>query len=116
MLLGRLALSMTALVSLSAAAAVHIVEEIAAKVNGDIITRGELEQQRKDIEQQLRGEGLTGTKLTDAVKEYSSNALRDQIDQLLLVHKAKDLNISVDAEITRQLADIQVQARDKDGT
>ena len=32
------------------AADIRVVEEIVAKVNGDIITRGELEQQRKEIE------------------------------------------------------------------
>ena len=58
---------------------------------------------------------MTGTKLQDAVKQVAANALRDQIDQLLLVQKGKDLNINVDSDVTRQLADIQVQARDKDG-
>ncbi len=93
------------------AADVKVVEEIAAKVNGDIITRGELEQSRKDIEQGLRAEGLTGTRLTEAVREYSANALRDQIDQLLLVQKGKDLNIKVDADVNRRLAELQLQSK-----
>src|SRR5215467_5192721 len=93
---------------LAVAADVRVVEEIAAKVNGDIITRGELEQQRREIEQQMRSEGTAGAKLADSVKQYSANALRDQIDQLLLVQRAKDLNISVDADVTRELADMQV--------
>lgn len=115
MLFSRYAVLMAAALPLAFAADVKVVEEIAAKVNGEIITRGELEQTRKEIEQGLRQEGMTGAKLQDAVKQYTANALRDQIDQLLLVQKGKDLNINVDSEITRQLADIQVQARDKDG-
>jgi parvulin-like peptidyl-prolyl isomerase len=115
MFVSRFVVLMAAALPLAFAADVKVVEEIAAKVNGEIITRGELEQTRKEIEQGLRGEGLTGAKLQDAVKQYSANALRDQIDQLLLVQKAKDLSIKVDSEITRQLADLQVQARDKDG-
>jgi len=59
----------------------------------------------------LRAEGLTGAKLQDAVREYSANALRDQIDQLLLVQKAKDLTINVDPEITRELAQQQVRSK-----
>jgi parvulin-like peptidyl-prolyl isomerase len=102
---------MAAAVPLAVAADVRIVEEIAAKVNGDIITRGELDSQRRDLERSLRGEGMNGQKLADALKEYSSNSLRDQIDQLLLVQKAKDLNINVDPEVTRELADIQVRAK-----
>jgi peptidyl-prolyl cis-trans isomerase SurA len=100
---------------MAVAADVRVVEEIAAKVNGDIITRGELEQVRKEAEQRRKAEGLTGNRLQDALKQDTSSALQDQIDQLLLVQKAKDLNINVDGEITRQLADIQVQAKDKDG-
>src|ERR1043166_7183327 len=86
------------------AADVRVVEEIAAKVNGDIITRGELEQRRKDIEQQLRGEGLTGQRLSQAITEYSANALMEKIDELLLVQKGKDLNIKIEPEINRRLA------------
>src|SRR5690348_18031039 len=99
---GKHLILMAAALPLAVAADVRVVEEIAAKVNGDIITRGELDQSRKEIEQQLKGEGLSGAKLQDAVKQYSSNALRDQIDQLLLVQRGKDLNVSVDSEITRQ--------------
>ncbi|MGD0365143.1 MAG: peptidylprolyl isomerase [Bryobacteraceae bacterium] len=99
--------------SLSAAAAadVHIVEEIVAKVNNDIITRGELAHTRQEIEAELRQQGLTGAKLQEALHVKASDALRDEIDQLLLVQKAKDLNINVDSEITRRLAAMQVQSK-----
>src|SRR5215475_12290570 len=90
---------------------VKVVEEIAAKVNGDIITRGELEKKRVEIEGEARRQGLTGQRLAETVKEYAANALRDEIDQLLLVQKAKDLNINVDNEITRRLAEIQLQQK-----
>jgi parvulin-like peptidyl-prolyl isomerase len=99
---------------MAVAADVKVVEEIAAKVNGDIITRGELDQQRRDLERGLRSEGLNGARLQDAIKENAANSLRDQIDQLLLVQKAKDLNINVDPEVTRELADIQVRAKISD--
>lgn len=105
---------MAAALPLAVAADVRVIEEIAAKVNGDIITRGEMEQQRRDLERSLRAEGMAAAKLQDALKEYTANALRDQIDQLLLVQKAKDLNISVDPDVTRELADIQVRAKISD--
>lgn len=110
----RFLLLIAATLPLAVAADVRVVEEIAAKVNGDIITRGELDQQRKEIEQQLRSEGVTGAKLADTVKEAQANALRDQIDQLLLVQRAKDLSISVDADVTRELADMQVRSKISD--
>src|SRR5450631_3337475 len=90
---------------------VKVVEEIAAKVNGDIITRGELARKRLDIEAEAKRQGLSGARLQQAVEEFSANALRDEIDTLLLVQKGKDLNISVDSEVTRRLAEIQVQLK-----
>ncbi|HXA48957.1 MAG TPA: peptidylprolyl isomerase [Candidatus Acidoferrum sp.] len=90
---------------------VKVVEEIAAKVNGDIITRGELERKKVEIEAEARRQGLNGQRLQETVTEYTANALRDQIDQLLLVQKAKDLNINVDNEVTRYLAQIQLQQK-----
>ncbi len=93
------------------AADVHIVEEIVCKVNGEIVTRGELERQRSNLEAGLRQEGLTGAKLQEAFQLREKDLLKDQIDQLLLVEKAKDLNISVDADINKRVAEIQTTSK-----
>ena len=107
----RLILLLAASISGAAAADVHIVEEIVAKVNNDVITRGELVRARTEIEAELRQQGLAGLKLQQAVTEKTADALREQIDQLLLVQKAKDLNINVDSEINKRLAAMQVQSK-----
>jgi peptidyl-prolyl cis-trans isomerase SurA len=91
----------------SLAADVSVVEEIICKVNGDIVTRNEIEKGRKQLESDLRQQGLNGVRLQDAAKEASKNILRERIDQLLLVQRAKELNIKVDADVTKELADIQ---------
>src|SRR5690348_7195720 len=99
-------------VSLAAAADVRVVEEIAVKVNGDIITRGELEEQKRETEMALRQEQkLTGAQLAAAIQEQSGNLLRDKIDELLLVQRAKDLNINVEAEVNRRIAQMQVESK-----
>src|SRR5260370_258423 len=90
---------------------VKVVEEIAAKVNGDIITRGELERKRAEIEAEARRQGLKGDRLKQTVDEYAANTLREEIDQLLLVQKAKDLNINVDNDVTRRIAEMQLQQK-----
>jgi parvulin-like peptidyl-prolyl isomerase len=92
-------------------AEVHVVEEIVAKVNGDIITRGEIERSREALQAELRQQGVTGPKLQELLREREKDALRDQIDQLLLVQRAKDINVSVDTEVTRRLAEIQIQSK-----
>ena len=89
---------------------VRVIEEIVAKVNNDIITRGELEKVRQQIEAEIRVQKrLDGAALEKEVRQAQADALRDQIDQLLLVEKGKELNINVDADLNRQLADIQVK-------
>jgi peptidyl-prolyl cis-trans isomerase SurA len=98
----------------AAADNIKVVEEIAAKVNGDIITRGELAKKRSDIEAEAKRQGLTGARLQEAVADVTANALREEIDTLLLVQRGKDLNISVDPEVTRRLAEIQVQQKISD--
>src|ERR1035441_1611116 len=98
----------------SAADNVKVVEEIAAKVNGDIITRGELARKRLEAEAEAKRQGLSGPRLQQAVDDWAANALREEIDTLLLVQKGKDLNISVDSEVTRRLAEIQVQQKISD--
>src|SRR5271157_1498144 len=108
----RFVVLMAAGVSLAAAADIRVVEEIAVKVNGDIITRGELEEQRRELEMYLRQEQkLSGAQLAGAVEEQSKDLLRDKIDELLLVQKAKDLNISVDSEVNRRIAQMQVESK-----
>jgi peptidyl-prolyl cis-trans isomerase SurA len=89
------------------AADLALVEEIVAKCNGDIITRGDLDHSRKQLIEALRHEGLTGPPMEQALQEQEKNLLRDRIDQLLLVQKGKDLNINVDSEVAKRLAQIQ---------
>jgi peptidyl-prolyl cis-trans isomerase SurA len=107
----KFAVLATAAISVAGAADVHIVEEIVAKVNGDIITRGELERNRQSVEQDLRQHGVTGARLQEEIKLAEQNELRNQIDQLLLVQRAKDLNLKVDGDVTRRLADYQVDSK-----
>lgn len=97
--------SLTATVSLAADPV--LVEQIVAKVNGDIITRSELERERRTAEAQLQSRGATPQQIQEEIKVREPNILRDRIDSLLLVQRAKDLNINVDAEVTKWLGKIQ---------
>jgi peptidyl-prolyl cis-trans isomerase SurA len=89
------------------AADLTVVEEIIAKCNGDIITRGDLERSRKELANAVRQQPANGPSLQQALADHEKNFLRDRIDQLLLVQKAKDLNISVDSEVSKRIAQIQ---------
>jgi peptidyl-prolyl cis-trans isomerase SurA len=100
-----------ATIPVASAADVRIVEEIVAKVNGDIITRGEIQHNRQLLEQDLRSKGVTGARLQEELKQADKDALKDQIDQLLLVQRGKDLNLKIEVDVTKRLADIQSQSK-----
>jgi parvulin-like peptidyl-prolyl isomerase len=91
------------------AADVQIVDQVVARVNGDIISQDELARISREKLGQLRAEGETGPKLERDYGEQEKNVLRDRIDELLLVQKAKDLNINVDSEVTRYVTGLQRQ-------
>jgi peptidyl-prolyl cis-trans isomerase SurA len=94
-----------------AAADTAVVEEIVAKCNGDIITRGDLDRSRRELIETLRQNGIVGDELEKQLAEREKNLLRDRIDQLILAQKAKDLNINVDSEISKQLSAIQSDSK-----
>jgi parvulin-like peptidyl-prolyl isomerase len=97
--------------SLPLFAAVEVVDEIVCKANGDIITRSDLERAQKELENDIRSNGgLTGARLQEEVKKRMPDLLRNRIDSLLLVAKAKEMDLKVDTEVTKQLADIQLRS------
>jgi peptidyl-prolyl cis-trans isomerase SurA len=87
------------------------VEEIVAKCNGDIVTRGDLERARRELIESMRAAGVSGAELEQQLAEQQKNLLRNRIDQLILTQKAKDLNINVDNEVSKQLAAYQTEAK-----
>jgi len=93
------------------AADTNVVEEIVAKCNGDIITRGDLDRSRRELIETLRANGLVGEELEKQLAEREKNLLRDRIDQLILAQKAKDLNINVDSDVSKQMSAIQSDSK-----
>jgi parvulin-like peptidyl-prolyl isomerase len=85
-----------------------IVDEIVAKVNGDIVTRTELQKTSEEAIAALhQQQNLNGEKLQEAYQEREKDFLRNRIDQLLLIQRGKELDINVDSEVSKYLADLQ---------
>jgi peptidyl-prolyl cis-trans isomerase SurA len=86
---------------LSALAAAQVVEEIIARVNNQIITRSEFARSKDQLRDEVRQQDPT-----NADKDYSDrekDVLRDLIDQQLLIDKGKDLGITGDTELIKEL-------------
>jgi parvulin-like peptidyl-prolyl isomerase len=93
----------------AAAGEVAVVEEIIAKVNGDVVTRGDLERARRALAEELERRNLKGAELEKALQEREKDLLRDKIDTLLLIQKGNQLNINVDQDVSKYLAEIMLQ-------
>lgn len=90
-----------------ALAQVTILEEIVVKVNDGIILRSEyertLEQNQREI---LADDALPEAERQELLQAREKDALRDMIDQRLLVQKGEELGIAVDAQVLRQRDEI----------
>jgi parvulin-like peptidyl-prolyl isomerase len=86
------------------AADATIVEEIVCRVNGDIITRKDLEKDRAALPDAGREQGRSGSELQKWLAEETPNILRNRIDDLLMTQKGKELDIKVDADVNKEIA------------
>ncbi len=93
------------------AADVSVVEQIVAKVNNEIVTLGELDRSRKQIEAELKRQQVPQNRFQQMLKQAEDDLLRDRIDQILLVQKAKDLSITVDQDVSKYMAQLQVDSK-----
>jgi len=99
-----------ALVGLPRLRAAHIVDRIVARVNNEIVTQRQYDQQLGDLRNQLARD-YSGIELDTRFREQSKNVLRDMIDQDLLVEKAQDDDINVDTDVIKKLDEIRQSAK-----
>ena len=94
-----------------------VVEEIIARVNNEIITRTEydksLAQTDEETRQDCQGK-CSPEQLQSELEKRKKSALRDLIDQSLLAQRGKDLGISVETDVIKQLDQIRIQNKLKD--
>ena len=87
-----------------------VVEEIVAKVNNEIVTRSELEKLRRQLEAEIVRQQVTPERAKKLLDDADTGLLRDRIDQLLLVAKGKELDIKVDPDLSKQMAQLQLKS------
>lgn len=88
-----------------------VVEEIVARVNNDIITLSDYQKAEASLRQEVAQDcqNCTQDTMDQEVRDHSKNLLRDLIDQELLVQRAKDENISVEADVVKRLDETRKQ-------
>jgi peptidyl-prolyl cis-trans isomerase SurA len=81
------------------------VEDILARVNDQIISRSDYDRAMKEMDDEARQRGATMQQIADGHKDL----LRNLIDQQLWLSKGKELSITGDTELVKQLDEIRKQ-------
>jgi peptidyl-prolyl cis-trans isomerase SurA len=79
----------------------QVVEEIIARVNSQIVTRSEFARSKDQLKEEVKQQDPGNADRLYAERE--KDVLRDLIDQQLLLEKGKDLSITGDTELIKQL-------------
>jgi peptidyl-prolyl cis-trans isomerase SurA len=91
----------------------NAVEEIAARVNGEVVTSVDLQRAQNRDMQDARDEceqkKCPPDELQKVIDGVKADALRGLIDTKLLVQRAKDLDINAEAELVRQLDETRIE-------
>jgi parvulin-like peptidyl-prolyl isomerase len=102
--------SLLALVEPARAQEPELINEIAAHVNNDIITRADylnaLRDFKEELTRQMQQSGKNEAEINAEFERLKSTVIDYMIDDLLLEQKAKELNIDVEAEVNQRMAEI----------
>jgi peptidyl-prolyl cis-trans isomerase SurA len=90
---------LVAVFAVTAIAADQVVEKIIARINNDVITRSEFNRSKEQLIQEIRQNGADPARAAEGEK----NVLRDLIDRQLLLQKGKDLGITGETEVVKEL-------------
>lgn len=87
-----------------------VVDQVVARVNGDIVSQDELQRFTRELGSELKQQGASGLQLQEEISKHEKDVLRDRIDELLLIQKGKELNINVDSDVSKYMANLQRQS------
>jgi peptidyl-prolyl cis-trans isomerase SurA len=91
------------------AAGQQVVEEIIARVNNQIVTSSEFSRSKDQVRDEVKQQDPNNADKIFAERE--KDVLRDLIDQQLLLEKGKDLSITGDTDLIKQLDEMRKEMK-----
>src|SRR5262245_47184180 len=79
------------------------IDEVIVRVNAAVIMRSGFENQQRELLEELKKQKLSPEELEKQFNEWKPRILDDLINNQLLVQRAKDLSINVDAQVNQQI-------------
>jgi len=88
-----------------------IVEQIVARVNNQIITLSDFEKADQQLHQETAQncQNCSQDRIEAMYMAHQKDLLRDLIDQQLLIERGKDMDLSVETDVIKQLDDVRKQ-------
>ena len=88
-----------------------VVDEIVARVNDSVITLSDYQKADQSLHDEVAHDcqDCAPSKIDAEYKDRQKDLLRDLIDQQLLVQRAKDMGLNVEADLVKRLDDIRKQ-------
>jgi peptidyl-prolyl cis-trans isomerase SurA len=89
-----------------------VIEEVVARVNNEVITRGDIERASRQLREEIAQDcapTCTRAEVDRRFADAQKDLLRDLIDNSLLVQRAKDAGITVDAQVVKRLDEIRIE-------
>jgi peptidyl-prolyl cis-trans isomerase SurA len=89
----------------------RIVEQVIARVNNEIIITSDYDREKANLRNEVAQDcaACAPGQIQDRLAPLEKNLLRDMIDNLLLVQRAKDLGLNVETDVIRRLDDLRQQ-------
>ena len=79
------------------------IDEVIVRINAGVIMRSAFESAQRELLDELKRKNLSPEELEKQFNEYKPRLLDDLINSQLLVQRAKDLSINVDAQVNQQI-------------
>jgi len=87
------------------------VEQIAARVNADIILKSSIDRELELRRTEMVQQGLDPAKIATEMAEQSKTILRDLIDNSLLVQVAKEGGLNADLDVQKTMEELRVDRK-----
>jgi len=87
------------------------IDQIAARVNSDIILKSEIDRELEVRRAELQQQGATPAQINEAIAEQSKTVLRDLIDRALLLQIAKEAGLNADLDVQKTMEQLRTERK-----
>ena len=92
-------------------AAQQRIEQIVARVNGDVILKSDVDREIEMRRAEMQQSGLDAARMEKEMAEQSKMVVRDLIDRALLLQIAKEAGLNADQDVEKTLEDLRVERK-----